>query len=325
MISLFGIVAGLLLLILGGASLVTGASQVAVRLGISPMIVGLTIVGFGTSTPELVANISAALYGESGLAFGNVVGSNITNLALVLGAAALLQSIEIQGKVVRREVPLLLLVTTITTVMALDHFIEGDATVIGRSDAIVLILLFSMFVYITAQDVILTRRQDSLLVAIDESPLIATTVPTRWHWLYIVAGLGLLIAGGELTVRNSVQFAERLGVSTTLIGLFLVAVGTSMPELFTSIIAAWRKESDIALGNVLGSNAFNSLFVLPAGALISPVAVPAGGVYDLVVCWLLTAALIPIFLFGRARLSRGSGAVLLLSYAVYAVLRLSHH
>jgi cation:H+ antiporter len=321
MTSFFGIVLGLVLLIVGGGLLVTGASQLASRFGVSPMIVGLTIVGFGTSAPELVVNIIGGLRGESALAFGNVIGSNISNLALVLGAASLLQSIEIHGSVIRREVPLLLLVTTIITVMALDTVLEGGAARIGASDAVVLLLLFTLFVYITVQDVVLAKKHDALLTEIEESPLVVTEQVSRFHWTYIIAGFALLFVGGEMTVRYSVAFAAVLGVSTTLVGLFIVAIGTSLPELITSVIAALRKESDLALGNILGSNVFNSLIVLPASALAGTVAIPKGGVHDLVVSWLFAAALIPIFLVGRARLGRTSGIMLLIAYAAYAVMR----
>ena len=322
MTSLLGIVLGLVLLIMGGGALVTGASQIAVRFRVSPMIVGLTIVGFGTSAPELVVNIVGGLRGESALAFGNVVGSNISNLALVLGVAAILQAINIEGTVVRREVPLLLLITTIMTVMAMDTVLEGDTPQFGRTDAVVLILLFAIFVYITVQDVLLTRKKDPLLAEIDENPLVVTEQVSRFHWLYVLMGFALLFVGGEMTVRYSVLFAEQLGVSTVIVGLFVVAVGTSMPELITSIIAAWRKESDLALGNILGSNVFNSLIVLPAGALAGNVTVPKGGIQDLLVSWALAAILIPIFLFGRARLGRTTGLLLLAGYFSYAVLRI---
>lgn len=321
MTAFLGIVVGLFLLIVGGGLLVMGASQLAARFGISPMIVGLTIVGFGTSAPELVVNIIGGLRGESALAFGNVIGSNISNLALVLGAAGILQSIEIHGSVIRREVPLLLLVTTIMTVMALDTVLESGTARIGISDAIVLLLLFTLFIYITVQDVFLSRKDDPLLTEIEENPLVVTEPVSRFLWAYIIAGFALLFVGGEMTVRSSVTFAVELGISTTLVGLFIVAIGTSLPELITSVIAAWRKESDLALGNILGSNFFNSLIVLPASALAGTVAIPKGGVQDLVVSWLFAAALIPIFLIGRARLGRTSGIMLLAAYAVYAVMR----
>ena len=321
MTSFLGILLGLALLVAGGGFLVTGASQLASRLGISPMIVGLTIVGFGTSAPELVVNIIGGLRGESGLAFGNVIGSNISNLALVLGAAALLQTIDIQSSVIRREVPLLLLVTTIVTVMALDNVLEGGNARIGVSDAVILLLLFTLFIYITFQDVILSKKNDALLTEMEESPLVVTETVSRYHMAFIIAGFALLFVGGEMTVRYSVAFAAVLGVSTTLVGLFVVAIGTSLPELITSVIAAWRKEPDLALGNILGSNVFNSLIVLPASALAGTVAIPKGGVQDLVVSWLFAAALIPIFLVGRARLGRTTGILLLVAYAAYAVIR----
>jgi cation:H+ antiporter len=322
MSSFFGIVAGLTLLIVGGGLLVTGASQLAARFGVSPMIVGLTIVGFGTSAPELVVNIVGGLRGESALAFGNVIGSNISNLALVLGAAAMLQRIEIEGSVIRREVPLLLLVTTIMTVMALDTVLEGGTARIGVSDAVVLLLLFTLFIYITVQDVVLSKKNDALLTEIKESTLVVTESVSRYNWAFVIGGFVLLFVGGEMTVRYSVTFATTLGVSTTLVGLFVVAIGTSLPELITSVIAAWRKESDLALGNILGSNVFNSLIVLPASALAGTVTIPKGGVQDLAVSWLFTAALIPIFLIGRARLGRTSGIMLLIAYAAYAVIRI---
>ncbi len=322
MSSFFGIVAGLTLLIVGGGLLVTGASQLAARFGVSPMIVGLTIVGFGTSAPELVVNIVGGLRGESALAFGNVIGSNISNLALVLGAAAMLQRIEIEGSVIRREVPLLLLVTTIMTVMALDTVLEGGTARIGVSDAVVLLLLFTLFIYITVQDVVLSKKNDALLTEIEESTLVVTESVSRYNWAFLIGGFILLFVGGEMTVRYSVTFATTLGVSTTLVGLFVVAIGTSLPELITSVIAAWRKESDLALGNILGSNVFNSLIVLPASALAGTVTIPKGGVQDLAVSWLFTAALIPIFLVGRARLGRTSGIMLLIAYAAYAVIRI---
>lgn len=324
MLSFVGIVFGVAVLIVGGGLLVRGASEIAAGLGVSPMIVGLTIVGFGTSSPELVVNILGALEGETNLAFGNVAGSNISNLALVLGAAAVISPIAIQGDIVRRELPLLLLATTMMTVMALDGPLEGMPAAIGRTDAIVLMLMFCIFIYISALDLMRVRREDPLLTNIEASPVVAAPEKGRFRWLLILAGFALLFVGGELTVRNGVALASQLGVSTTIVGLFVVAIGTSMPELVTSIIAARRGESDLALGNVIGSNIFNSLMVLPASGLIAQIPVPPGGVADLVVSWLLAAALIPLFFFGKAYLGRVSGSAFLVVYLGYAIARIGY-
>jgi len=318
-----GVILGIFLLVTGGASLVKGASQLADRLGVSPMVIGLTIVGFGTSMPELIVNLLAAAEGESALAFGNVVGSNISNLGLILGLAAIIRTIDIQGSVVRREVPLLLLVTTIITIMGLDGVLEGTPPRIGRADSINLLLLFAIFIYITVQDIVRTRSQDVLITEIAEHPFVSARASGRFLWLLVILGFTLLFAGGEVTIRYSVQLAEQMGVSKTVIGLFVVAIGTSMPELATSVIAAVRRESDLALGNLIGSNIFNSLIVLPLSGLISGIMIPSGGISDLVVSWLLAAALLPVFFLGKAKLTRPIGAVFLLFYLSYAVFRIT--
>lgn len=324
MTAILGIPFGILLLIGGGTALVAGASQVAERLGVSPLVIGLTIVGFGTSAPELIINVIGSLRGETALAFGNVIGSNIANLALVLGAAAIFRTIDIQGELVRREIPLLLLVTTVIMVMALDGLLEGSPPRIGRSDSVVLLLLFGIFLYISVREVLRVRKKDPIFREIEEHPSIAGTRAAKlWTFLLLVFGLVALFAGGEITIHSAVALSERLGVSTAIIGLFVVAVGTSMPELVTSVIAAWRKESDLAIGNVIGSNLFNSLIVLSAGGLITSIPVPDGGLFDLFLSLLLTAVLIPVFFLGKARLGRGSGLVLLLVYFAYAVYRVS--
>lgn len=322
MLSLLGIIAGIALLIAGGAALVTGASRIATRFGVPPMVVGLTIIGFGTSAPELVVNVLGALSGETDLAFGNVIGSNISNLALVLGASAMIQSIEIKGKVIQKEIPLLLLITTILTVMALDGWLEGEIPVIGRSEAVILLLLFLIFLYMAFRDVIYEGEDDALLTGISHVGIVGDAAPAKaTDWFLLIAGFALLFGGGHLTVESSVSFADRIGASTAIIGLFVVAVGTSMPELVTSMIAAFRKESDLALGSIIGSNIFNTLIVLPAAALAAPVPVPPGGIIDLTVSWLFTALLFPVFFLRGARIGRPTGTVLLLAYIAYAVYR----
>lgn len=322
MMSFAGVILGLALLIVGGGILVRGASELAAKFGISPMIVGLTIVGFGTSAPELMVNVMGALRGETALAFGNVIGSNITNLGLVLGIAAIVAPITLHSDVVRRELPYLLLATTMITVMALDGQLEGRAATIGRTDSIILLLMFCIFIYITAMDCIRTKQSDQLLLDIDHNPVVNSHPEGRLSWLLVFGGLTLLFVGGELTVRNGSALAAQFGVSATIIGLFVVAVGTSMPELVTSVIAAVRGESDLALGNVIGSNIFNSLLVLPVSGLLVQIPIPMGGVADLVVSWVFAAALLPIFFIGNARFGRKFGMLFLGGYCAYAVIRI---
>jgi cation:H+ antiporter len=322
MFAFLGILLGITLLIAGGFALVSGASRIASKYGVPPMIIGLTVVGFATSAPELVVNILGAITGETELAFGNVIGSNISNLGLVLGAAALIQSIDLRGKVIQREIPLLLLITTIMTVMALDGVFEHRAPRFSQSDAIVLVLLFGIFIYITVQDVVIANRDDPLILGVAQRNLESAAPAHRFNGLFVAAGFGLLFAGGHMTVQYSVIFANQLGVSTAVIGLFVVAIGTSMPELVTSIVAAVRKESDLAIGNIIGSNIFNSLIVLPASALAAPVMIPRGGIFDLIVSWLFASVLIPVFFLGQRLIGRPSGIFLLLAYIAYASYRM---
>ena len=316
-----GITGGMLILIAGGVLLVRGASQAADSFGISPMMVGLVVVGFGTSMPELVVNAVSALNNETELAFGNVVGSNIANLALVLGVAALISPLTLQGSLVRRELPLLILVTTIIAVMGLDNFLEGQDRIIGRSDSIILLLLFSVFVYGLVLDLLRVDGTDHLLVEVSDHPKAVTPPASNWQWALILGGCALLYFGGDLTVRSAAGMSAQLGVPAATVGLFVVAIGTSLPELITSIIAALRGESDLAIGNVIGSNLFNSLVALPTSGLIATITVPDGGITDLGVSWLLAIMLIPIFLLGKARLDRPVGTMFVMAYLGYAAYR----
>ena len=324
MLSLAGVLVGVVILVVGGTMLVRGASEVAASLGVTPMVVGLTIVAFGTSAPELVVNVTAVLDGQTGLAFGNVAGSNISNLALVLGVAALMQPITIRGDVVRRELPLLLLATTVMTVMALDGPLTGRPAEMDRVDSIILLVLFCVFIYVTVLDFVRVRGKDPLLKDISHSATVVIPEKGRHQWWLLLAGGLLLAFGGKLTVSNAVVMAAWLGVSPAVIWLFVVAVGTSMPELATSAIAAWRNESDLALGNVIGSNIFDSLVVLPASGVIRSIPVPAGGASDLVFSWVMAGALIPLFLFGNAKLGRITGVIFVLSYFLYAAWRVRY-
>jgi cation:H+ antiporter len=317
------VVLGLLLLIGGGTAMVHGASQAATRLGWSPMVVGLTIVGFGTSAPELVVSLVAAAQGVSEIVFGNVIGSNICNIGLILGIAALVAPLEIHDQIVRRELPLFLFGSLAILVMALDEFLFASEPRINAIESIILLFLFAGFLYLTAKDLRNTKQpQRGLRSDIQQSGLINGGHARNTWWLMLTAGFALLFVGGKLTVDGSVALAELLGISNAIIGLFVVAIGTSLPELVTSIIAAIRGQSDLAVGNVVGSNIFNGLFVLPASGLISAVAVPDGGVIDVLVSMAFAVLLVTVFYFCRARINRALGAVFLLGYSLYAVTRL---
>jgi cation:H+ antiporter len=317
------LILGLLLLLGGGTLLVRGASDIASLHGVSPLLVGLTVVAFGTSAPELVVNIIGAVRNETELAFGNVVGSNLANLGLVLCLAALIKPMKIQGQIVRRELPLLLLGSTVLLVMTLDGVLVGTNAQISRSDGIVLLLLFGIFIYLTVSDV-LVQTQDPFFANVDE---MKTLIPRRLaigiraDWIYVGLGIVLLGAGGHLTITKGAELAGYLGMSPVVIGMMVVAIGTSLPELVTSVIAAWKNESDLCVGNVIGSNIFNCLFVLPISALIRPLPIPGGGVVDILLSLLFSAVLLGVFLFGRATMNRKIAAAMLLFYFSYMGLR----
>jgi len=311
---------GIALLLIGGYLLVRGASEIAEDFGVSPLVIGMTVVAFGTSAPELVINIIGVLSEESDIAFGNITGSNLANLGLVLGAAALLTPIQLQGQLIRRELPLLLLATCVLMVIVSDPLLRGTAPVLDRSDSIILLLLFGIFVYITVHDFAMLEEDPILSVAHRNPDRISEFIK---NWSFVGGGVVFLLLGGQLTITNGVELAERLGVSDVVIGMIMVAVGTSLPEFVTSTIAAIRKEADLCVGNVVGSNIFNSMLVLPVSALISPIPVPSGGVTDIFVSLLLAALLIPIFIRGKSMMSRMTGLSFLVIYIAYMGFRVS--
>ena len=310
---------GLLLLLVGGASLVRGASGIAQAFNVPNIVIGLTVVAFGTSAPELVINVTGALQGKTDLAFGNAVGSNLANFGLVLGLAAIMSPIYLQGQVIRREVPFLLLITAILLVMVWDAPLSGTQALLDRGDAIILFLLFTVFVYFMIRDFI-SEENDPLLAEGDNLSAKASG-NTLVNSALLIIGLVLLVVGGEMTIDNGVAVAKIMGVSEVVIGMFVLAVGTSLPELVTSGIAAYKKETDLALGNIVGSNIFNSLVVLPAAAIIRPLPIPQGGDWDLAVGGMFVLVLIPLFLFSNARLGRLAGIGLIAGYFFYLYLR----
>lgn len=317
------LLAGLALLLTGGTALVSGASGLARHYGISPLIVGLTVVAFGTSAPELMVNIVGALRDQTEIAFGNVVGSNLANLGLVLGIATLIKPVAIEGQIVRREIPLLLLGTITLAVMVLDRPLQGLSPMLSRSDGLILLLLFSIFVYISVRD-FLASRDDALISNIQKArdSLPAPRVRSlRTQWYYVVAGVVALVLGGQLTIEHGAELAVQLGVSPLVIGLLVVAVGTSLPELVTSVIAALKNEPDLCVGNVVGSNIFNSLVVLPISALIRPIPIPEGGLLDIFIGLAFAVGVILVFFHGEGRMNRKMGLVFVVVYFGYMIQR----
>jgi cation:H+ antiporter len=312
---------GLFLLLAGGAAMVRGASGLAEDYGVPPLVVGLTVVAFGTSSPELVVNVLGALKGQSELAFGNITGSNLANLGLVLGSAAIITPMSLQGKIIRRELPLLLLGTTVLLSMTLDPLLRGERSFIDRSDGLIMLLLFGIFIYLTVADFM--RQDHDPLVATIDGLNIVSHAEKRTNWLLVFGGVIGLAIGGQLTIVHGSDLAESLGVPPVIVGMLVIAVGTSLPELITSVFAALKGEADLCVGNVIGSNIFNCLFVLPISALVNPLMVPEGGGLDILVSLIFAFFLIPIFIFGRGIMNRQFGILLVIAYLAYMAFRVT--
>ncbi|GJM13240.1 MAG: sodium:calcium antiporter [Pseudohongiella sp.] len=313
------LIVGLALLLCGGAAMVRGASGIAEGYGVPPLVVGLTVVAFGTSAPELVVNVLGAFQGQTELAFGNITGSNLANLGLVLGSAAIITPMSLQGKIIRRELPLLLLGSTVLLFMTLDPILRGELPVIDRSDGLIMLLLFGIFIYLTVADFV--RQDHDPLVATIGGLDIVSHAEKRTNWLLVIGGIIGLAIGGQLTIDQGTNLAESMGVPPVLVGMLVLAVGTSLPELITSIFAAMRREADLCVGNVIGSNIFNGLFVLPISALVNPLMVPEGGGLDILVSLIFAALLIPIFIFGKGIMNRNFGLLFVGAYIGYMTFR----
>lgn len=312
-------IVGLALLVGGGDAMVRGASTLAARFHVSPIVIGLTVVAFGTSAPELAVNVIAASQGHTALSFGNIIGSNMANLGLIVALAALVQPLQIHNVVIRREVPMMLLASLVAAALGLDGlFVEGKANTFDRGDGVVLLLLSSVFVYYTLGDLLTQRSGRSEM---DTEGPEASPRSLQVSIVQTVLGTTALVAGGAVTVEGATGVAEALGVSQTLIGLTLLAIGTSLPELTTSMIATWRGHSDMAIGNIVGSNIFNLLIVLGTTATIAPVAVPEGGFGDILVVLLLSLLFLMTSISQGRIIIRAEASVLLATYLGYLTVR----
>lgn len=307
MVDLAYIAFALFLLFLGAESLVKGSASLAIRAGLSSLLVGLTIVAFGTSSPELVVSVKAALSHQGDIAVGNVIGSNSFNIGVILGLTSLVCPIPVAWQIIKIDAPIALGVTLLTLLLFLDH-------TLSRGEGLV---LFAGIIAYVWMGVVLGRRRakpDS-----ESQDAVAGQAVSR-HWsidvIYILGGLAVLILGSRLLVDHAVALAKALGVSEAIIGLTIVAAGTSMPELATSLVAAVRKQPDIAIGNIVGSNIFNILAILGLAAMISPLSAPDIAMSDYAVMVVFTVLLIPLLYTGRI-LHRLEGALLLALYGVY--------
>lgn len=316
-------IVGLIFLIVGAEALVRGSSRIAAALGISPLVIGLTVVAFGTSSPELAVSIKSALSDQASIAVGNVVGSNIFNVLFILGVSALIMPLVITQQLIRFDVPLLIVLSVSVLVLALDHnigFVDGCTLVLGLI-AYVGFLIFQ-------------SRKESSEVTQEYDREFGVDGQARRNWTMnagmVIGGLVLLVLGSRWLVDSAVSFANYFGVSELIIGLTIVAAGTSLPEVVTSVIAAIRGERDIAVGNVVGSNIFNIMGVLGISSLVAPagidVSTPVIG-FDLPVMIAVAVACLPIFFTGGV-ISRQEGALLLgyyVAYTLYLILAASEH
>ncbi len=298
-------VAGLLILVGGAESLVRGSSALALRLGITPLVIGLTVVAFGTSSPELAVSIESALSGSSSIALGNVIGSNVANIGLILGITAMIRPMSVQPSLLKQQIPLMIVISFVIWFMAWDM-------VINFWDGLILVAAligFLLHSYWSSKD---SDEEDEVLPC-----EVQTLKDKTWFCiLLIIIGLAGLIGGGMLFVRSAIEIAQIYDVDEAIIGLTIVAIGTSMPELATSVVAAVRKESDIAIGNIVGSNIFNILAILGIASLISPLSAIGFSTADYVVMISFAVILLPMAWSGRI-LSRPEGTVLLLGYLSY--------
>lgn len=315
------IVAGLVLLIAGGEALVRGASTLAARAGISPLVIGLVVVSAATSAPELAVTLGAVIEGEPDLALGNVVGSNIVNILLILGLSALVTPLIIKRQLVRFDIPIMVGISVLLVVVSLDGRI-------GLFDGV--LLLAGLLVH-TVMSIVVGRREVRGPDAVPDAPALnAKPVPLWLATVLLVVGIGLLVLGARLLVDGAVSIATSLGVSSLIVGLTVVAVGTSLPELATSIIAVRRGERDMAVGNIVGSNIFNIGMVLGLPAIIfgEGIPVPAAAIaLDLPLMLATAIALLPIAFTGFviARWEGGLFVALYIAYTVYLVLASTQH
>lgn len=319
-LDIFWLVVGLVLILVGANILTDGSSAIARRMGISDLVVGLTVVAFGTSAPELVISLMAAIGGNAPMAVGNVVGSNIFNILVIIGITAMVRPIAIQKSVMTMEIPMVMLSSLVVLILGNSAWLDGvPDNVITRTDGIFLLIFFLLFMRYT----LATARSGAADGDVDSSS--ANTMPVWRSVLYVLGGLAALIFGGDKFVDGASGVAHVLGMSDAVIGLTIVSAGTSLPELATSVVAALKGRPGIAVGNVIGSNIFNVVMVLGISATVSPL--PFAGIGNVDLGVLVLSSLL-FFAFGwwfkERTITRAEGTVLALVYVGYITYLLSN-
>ncbi|AKI96705.1 conjugal transfer protein TraR [Kosmotoga pacifica] len=311
-INILLLIAGFALLVKGADYLIDGSVAIARRIGVSELFIGLTIVAFGTSAPELAVSIKAAISG-SGIAIGNVLGSNVANVALILGAVAIFQPLKISRSTIRKEIPFVVVASIATGMLLLS-----GSMALNRYDGIVLLCFFVIFV-----DYLFAMARDDRILELEEEK----AIPHLEHKIGLailatVGGLVGVVFGSDLVVKSGIELARAFGVSDTLIGVTLVAFGTSLPELVTSITAGIKKKADLAIGNIVGSNIFNLLLVLGVSSVISPIRADRDITQDIVFTLASIVFLLLLSGFRRRKLGRTGGVLLLSLYVAYIYMSL---
>ncbi len=304
------LIVGFVVLIKGADWLVNGASSLAKKHNVSDLAIGLTVVAFGTSAPELVVNIFASLQNHQEIVFGNIIGSNNFNLFVILGIAGLITPLVVQSSTVKREIPLSFIAAILLFFLAND-FLLPDRQVLSRFDGVILLAMFGLFLFYVYRQLKADPAEKEDLDLVHSHGKI---------WLLILVGLAGLVIGGRLVVTSAIEMATAMGVSEKIIGLTIVAAGTSLPELATSVVAALKKNNDIAVGNIIGSNIFNIFLILGVSSLIRPLGFDASFNTDLYLLGLGTIVLLVFMFTGKKKkLDRWEAALLLAVYIVYMV------
>lgn len=313
------LILGFVLLIKGADFFVDGSSSVAKLLRVPSIIIGLTVVAFGTSMPELSVSVTAAIKGNNDLAVSNVLGSNIFNLLVVLGCCALIRPVQAKGSLLKKEFPFSIFIAIILFLLNSDFSIRkvlsGEETfVLGRMGGILFLVLFGVFLYATVH-VALEKRAQTKEDDDEEEYKLMSPVKSA---VYIVVGLAGIIWGGDLVVDSASGIAETFGLSQTFIGLTIVALGTSLPELVTSMVASGKGENDLAVGNVIGSNIFNILLILGVSAAITPIRLEITAVYDTLIL-VVASVVVYVAALSKREIKKNEGALFLLAYLAFFV------